>query len=62
MFHEAILMVGHVQPLSPLRPRREYEKAPAPGAWSEGRLAFVTQGILRARVTGGNPKQMQNHG
>ena len=22
------------------------EKAPAPGAWSEGRLAFVTQGIL----------------
>ena len=41
---------------SPRRAPRK-EMALAPGAWSEGRLAFVTQGILRARVTGGNPKQ-----
>jgi hypothetical protein len=41
-------------------PRKEM--APAPGAWSEGRLAFVTQGIPRTRVTGGNPKHIQDRG
>ena len=33
------------------------QMAPAPGAWSEGRQAFVTQGIPQAQVTGGNPGQ-----
>ena len=41
------------QPLS--RARAPKQKAPAPGAWSEGRLAFVTQGLPQTRVTGGNP-------
>ena len=45
-------------PLSLFAPAEK--KAPAPGAWSEGRLAFVTQGILQTRVTGGNPGNIQN--
>src|SRR5688572_14950881 len=69
-FHEAILMRLMATDLPSLhclcersehpRPQPaacEMQMAPAPGAWSEGRRAFVTQGILRARVTGGNPKQ-----
>ena len=54
MFQEAILSrLRHVPPLSPVSPHKQ--KAPAPGAWSEGRPSVVTQGIPRTRVTGGNP-------
>jgi hypothetical protein len=56
MFQDAIFSRVATKPAYP--PHDDKKKAPAPGAWSEGRLAFVTQGIPQTPVTGGNPGQV----
>ena len=54
MFHEAIFSRLLTAAAYPVRPHKK--KAPAPGAWSEGRLAFVTQGIPRCPGNRGKPQ------
>ena len=57
MFQEAILIVGMAMDVATLgNLRAERKKAPAPGAWSEGRPSVVTQGSRSSLGNRGKPR------